>query len=165
MEWLTTFTRKSRVFQNWNYFFSIRSIRLNTVYILISTNSFNDMSHTLLIQIFSSVMAPSMQQSDWVEWTHLLSYFWWLFHRTSRRLSSHLVDYLKLELVNFALPIMHLKVLLKAGKKSYLRLSSSESCRQAAFMLIWGCSSPWNMPIHCLPRAGCDCNLLSSISL
>ena len=30
-ERLTTFTRKSCVFQNWNYFFFIRSIRLSTV--------------------------------------------------------------------------------------------------------------------------------------
>ena len=33
MERLTTFTRKSYVFQKWNYFFSIRSIRLSTVLI------------------------------------------------------------------------------------------------------------------------------------
>ena len=31
MEQLTTFTRKSRIFQNRNYFFFMRSIRLSTV--------------------------------------------------------------------------------------------------------------------------------------
>ena len=31
MEWLTTFTKKVHVIQNWNYFFFICSIRLNMV--------------------------------------------------------------------------------------------------------------------------------------